>query len=115
MYIYVGRYRSYICVRMYRSCICVLSSQEIEQSCIYVLDGIGHIYVLECIGHVYVSYQARRLSSHVYMCWKQWKVSVLSLFLVVFRLDVGTILTISYFVLCILFESKIYKYEKITK
>ena len=49
--------------------ICVLSSQEIEQSCIYVLEGIGHIYVLECIGHVYVSYQARRLSSHVYMCW----------------------------------------------
>jgi hypothetical protein len=48
--------------------ICVLSSQEIEQSCIYVLEGIGHIYVLECIGHVYVSYKARRLSSHVYVC-----------------------------------------------
>ena len=49
----------YICVGMYRSYICVLSSHEIEQSC---------IYVLECIGHMYVSYQARRLSSHVYMC-----------------------------------------------
>ena len=36
---------------------------------IYVLEGIGHIYVLEGIGHIYVSYQARRLSSHVYMCW----------------------------------------------
>jgi uncharacterized protein YjeT (DUF2065 family) len=32
---------------------------------IYVLEGIGHIYVLEGIGHIYVSYQARRLSSHV--------------------------------------------------
>ena len=48
MYICVGRYRSYICVRMYRSCICVLSSQEIEQSCIYVLEameGIGFVIV----------------------------------------------------------------------
>jgi len=49
---------------------------------ICVLEGMGHICVLEGIGFAFVS--------------------------MVFRLDVGTILTVCYFVLSILFESKIY-------